>query len=159
MGKIKIGTITKPQALKGAFRVKPDILDVKKLKKLSKVTIDNKDYEVESVILRDTFVIFKVEGISSCEDAEALRNKGIYGEMEIDADNVLDLIGFEARVGDWVGMIVDISNYGSKDILTIAFAKGCMLPVIDGLIEKVDADNKMVILNLEIFNQVAVYED
>lgn len=159
MGKIKIGTITKPQALKGAFRVKPDILAIKKLKKLSEVTIDNKDYMVESVTIRDTFVIFKVQGIDSCEDAENLRNKSIYGDVDIDTSNIFDLVGFDAKVGDTYGKIVDINNFGSKDLLTIEFDKSCMLPVIDGLIEKIDNDNRVVVLNEEIFNQVAVYEN
>ena len=63
MERIRIGIITKPQALKGEFRVKPEILNVKKLKKLTSVFIDNKELKVEKVTLRDTFVIFKIESI------------------------------------------------------------------------------------------------
>ena len=74
MERIRIGIITKPQALKGEFRLKPDLLNLKEYKILSSVFIDNKEYIVERVSLRDAFVILKVKGVERCEDAELLRN-------------------------------------------------------------------------------------
>ena len=38
-----IGVITKPQALKGEFRVKPSLLNLKKYKKLESVFINDKE--------------------------------------------------------------------------------------------------------------------
>lgn len=159
MEKVKIGVITKPQALKGAFRVKPNILDFKKLKKLQEVYIDNAKFEVESVIIRDTFVIFKVHGIDTPESAESLRNKDILAEMEVEYDNSFDLLGWNVVLDKQSGKVLDVNNYGSKDILSLELDKKCMLPVIDGLILKSDENTKTIYLNKEIFEQVVVYED
>ena len=68
----------------------------------------------------------------------------------------MDLVGFDAIVEGLRGKIVDINNFGSKDIMTIEFDRSCMLPIIDGLIESVDYDSKTVTLSKQIFDQVAV---
>jgi 16S rRNA processing protein RimM len=160
MEKICVGIITKPQALKGEFRVKPEILNLKQFKKFDTLTINNVDYNVEKVSLRDSFAIVKVEGVNSCEDAELLRNKPVFAMMEVTHEDNTTWIDFECFVnGISLGNITDINNYGSKDILTINGKSEIMLPVIDNLIENVDVDKKTITFNNEIFNQVASYED
>lgn len=159
MEKVNLGTITKPQALKGAFRIKPNIIGLKKFKKLKEVYIDNQTYLVESVTLRDTFVIMKVAGIDSCESAETLRNKSIFGDIEIEVSDSSDYLGWTVSLGEKLGKVIDINNYGSKDILTIQFDQSCMVPVIDGLIKNADSASKTITLDNEIFEQVAVYEN
>lgn len=159
MERIKVGTITKPQALKGAFRVKPNILNIKKFKKMNQVFIENTPYELESVSLRDTFVVLKIKGIDTCESAETLRNKDIFADMDIEIESSLDLVGWNVILGEKQGRVLDVNNYGAKDILSIALDKNCMLPLIDGLIAKSDNDTQTIYLNKEIFEQVAVYED
>ena len=155
-----IGTITKPQALKGEFRVKPSLLNLKTYKKFNKVWIENIEYNVEKVILRDTFVIFKVSEINSCDEAEKLRNKKILAEIELDVEDNFDIVDFDVFVdGESLGKIVDISNYGSKDIMTIQGKSSIMLPIIDGLIEKTNKESKLIECNKNIFEQVAVYEN
>lgn len=160
MERIRIGIITKPQALKGEFRLKPDLLNLKEYKKLQKIFIGNSEYPVERVSLRDTFVIMKVLGVDKCEDAELLRGKEIFADIEIKYEETFDLQGYEVFVGDKsIGKITDINNYGSKDILSIEGMQSIMLPVIDGLILQVFDNDKKIILDVNIFKQVAVYED
>ena len=160
MEKICVGIITKPQALKGEFRVKPEILNLKQFKKFEILTINNLDYKVERVSLRDTFAIIKVEGINSCEEVEKLRNTPVFAMMEVSNEDNTTWLQFECFVDEnSLGKIVDINNYGSKDILTINGKTEIMLPVIDGLIESVNTDEKIIAFNKEIFNQVASYED
>lgn len=159
MERVKIGTITKPQALKGAFRVKPNILNMKKFKKIGMVYIDNTQYEVESAVIRETFVILKVKGIDSCESAETMRNKDIFAEIEVEKDNSFDLVGWSVVVGDTLGKVLDVNNYGSKDILSLKLDKNCMIPLIDGVILNSDDKTQTIYLNKEIFEQVVVYED
>ena len=103
MERVNLGTITKPQALKGSFRVKPNILDKRLFKKLSTVYIDNVAYKIESVVLRDTFLILKVEGIDTCEQAEKLRNVSVVGDIEIETSNNFELVDFQVLVGVSLG--------------------------------------------------------
>ena len=160
MEKVLVGIITKPQALKGEFRVKPEILNIKQFKKFEKVTIKNKDYNVEKVTLRDSFVILKVEGVDRCEDAELMRNSEVFAEMEVDTEDSFDLVGFNVIVSnETMGTIVDINNYGSKDIVSAKANNSFMFPIIDDLIIEINESSKSVILDAELFNQVVVYEN
>ncbi len=157
MERINIGIITKPQALKGEFRVKPALLNLKYYKSFKMVFIGNKEYEVEKVTLRDTFVIFKVKGIDSCESAETLRNSDILADMEVVERDTTDYLGYEVIVdGESIGKILSINNYGSKDVWEIEGDSNIMLPFIDGLVSSVDNESMAVVLNSEIFKQVAV---
>lgn len=154
-----IGVITKPQALKGEFRIKPSLLNLKKYKKLETVFIGNDEYSVESVSLRDTFVVMKVKGVDDCNSAEKLRNIEIYANVEETPEQSVDLIDYEVVCdGLSLGKIVDINNYGSKDIVSVAGDKNFMFPVIDNLIENISND-KIVVIKKEILEQVVVYED
>ena len=149
--------ITKPQALKGEFRVKP-YNNLKQFKKLNSILMDNREFKIEKVTLRDTFVIMKVEGVDSCEDAELLRNASVFADIELDNNDNFDLVGFSVIVDDEeIGEILEVNNYGSKDIISIKCSKSCMLPLIDGIIEKIE--DRKVTLNKELFEQVVVYEN
>lgn len=160
MSRICIGVATKPQALKGQFRLKPNLLNLKNYKKISKMEVSAVTYDVESVSLRDTFVIIKLKGIDSCEQAEQFRNKEVFAEVEEKVEEHFDLLGFAVVVDSKeIGKVIDINNYGSKDILSINGARPCMMPVIDELISSIDEANKVVVLNKIIFEQVVVYED
>ena len=160
MEKILVGIVTKPQALKGEFRVKPQILNFKQFKKFESVIIDNIEYNIERVSIRDAFVIIKIESVDSCEQAELLRNKQVYAYMQIDTNDNLDLVDFSVKVGDKViGSIVDINNYGSKDIISVSGACVCMFPLIEDLIVSIDEKNKEIVLDTELFEQVVVYEN
>lgn len=159
MERNQIGIITKPQALKGDFRVKPSLLNLKYYKSFKVVYIDNKAYDVEKVTLRDTFVIFKLKGIDSCETAETYRNKAIFADMEVVEKDENDYMDYTVIVDGEIGKIVEINNYGSKDIWSISGDQDIMVPYVDNLIVSRDDENRVLTLDKEIFNQVAVYEN
>lgn len=160
MERKRIGIITKPQALKGEFRVKPDLLNLKQYKTFKSIYIDGVQHEVEKVILREGFVIFKVTGVDTCEKAESLRNVEVFADLKQEKVDDNDYVNYEVVVGgSSVGKIVEINNYGSKDIWSISGEKNLMLPYIDGLVDVCDDNAKTITLNKEIFLQVAVYED
>lgn len=160
MERKRIGIITKPQALKGEFRVKPDLLNLKKYKTIKVAYVKNTEYEVERVTLRDTFVIFKLKGIDTCESAESLRNTEIFADMAEEKVDEHDYEGYGVFVeNSYLGTITEINNYGSKDIWSVEGDKNLMLPYIEGLVLSCDDTQRKIILNEEKFNQVAVYED
>jgi 16S rRNA processing protein RimM len=156
-----VGVATKPQALKGQFRIKPEILNLKEFKRFNSLTIDNKEYDIEAVTLRDTFVIVKLKGIDTCEQAESFRNKKVFAEMEVVVEDNFDIINFAVELdGEAIGKVTEINNYGSKDICTISTNNGdILLPLIDNLIVSIDEEKLVVIMDKNIFAEVAVYEN
>ena len=155
-----IGIITKPQALKGEFRVKPTLANMKLYKKIKKVIITHTEYAVEKVVLRDVFVIFKLIGIDTCEQAEALRNIEVFAYLDESIIPTAGYLDYMVNVGETlIGTIADVNNYGATDVVTVIGTQNCMLPIIDGLIISVDRDKKILYLDKNIFEQVVVYED
>ena len=156
-----VGVATKPQALKGQFRIKPEILNLKEFKRFNSLTIDNKEYDIEAVTLRDTFVIVKLKGIDTCEQAESFRNKKVFAEMEVVVEDNFDIINFTVELdGEAIGKVTEINNYGSKDICTISTNNGdILLPLIDNLIVSIDEEKLVVIMDKNIFAEVTVYEN
>ena len=156
-----VGVATKPQALKGQFRIKPEILNLKEFKRFNSLTIDNKEYDIEAVTLRDTFVIVKLKGIDTCEQAESFRNKKVFAEMEVVVEDNFDIINFTVELdGEEIGKVTEINNYGSKDICTISTNNGdILLPLIDNLIVSIEEEKLVVIMDKNIFAEVAVYEN
>ena len=119
MGLNRIGVATKPQALRGQFRIKPEILNLKLFKKLTSLSIDNVNYDVENVSLRETFVIVKLKGIDSCEQAETFRNKPVFADVQIEkVESNIDFIGFE----------VFVENENSPGILYAVSRSANLLP-------------------------------
>ena len=152
----KIGVVTKPQALKGQFRIKPEILNLKEFKRFNSLTIDNKEYDIEAVTLRDTFVIVKLKGIDTCEQAETFRNKKVFAEMEVVVEDNFDIINFTVELdGEAIGKVTEINNYGSKDICTISTNNGdILLPLIDNLIVSIDEEKLVVIMDKNIWEDL-----
>ena len=163
---MQIGIITKPQALKGQFRVKPDKILFDDFKDLKSVIIKGKAYNVQKVILRDSFVILKVEGIERIEEVEPLRNTPILiedvdnGQLEDDEYYVDDLIG--AKVVDDKGVIIgtlsQVNAYGGASVFTVvADDKEILFPHARNVIKSFDADNKILVVDRKIFEEISLW--
>ena len=113
----EVGVITKPQGLKGHFRVRLNYSNFSMLSELKEVVIENYKYEIEKITHRDGFEIFKVKGIDNIDVVENLRNKIIYAEISErktlakDEFYIRDLIGSnmfvdkDKRKCNWVNSV------------------------------------------------------
>jgi len=158
----QIGYITKPQGIKGEFRASINDIDTDSLKKLKEIKIKNFVYEIEKVVLKEAFVIFKVKGIEDRNMVETLRNEKIFAEYEIslDEDEVLikDIIGFEVVLnnGESIGKLKDVEYYGASEIYVVEGKTEIMFPNARGVIEDFDMTNKKIILNAEILSEIRI---
>lgn len=162
-----IGKVLKSHGIKGEIKVDsfmdtPDIL-----LKLKEVYIDNTLYKIERTALNGSFVLFKLSGLESIEDAEKLRNKEISAKKQNLPPNkkgryyVDEIIG--CKVFDnkqLLGEVINILQYGSADVYVLENnGKQIMFPFIDGVVANINILDKKITVNIEKFLQVAVYED
>ena len=167
MDRYSIGLIRKPHGVRGAIKVGPLCDDVARFKQLKTVYIDNNPYTVTNAQISKDEVILTLKEVTSCNDAELLRNK----EIKVDKKDavkleegryfVVDIIGCEVFVEDKsIGKISDVLQHGAADVYVIKSKdKEIMVPALKALLEKVDVENKQIVFDAKVFKEVAVYED
>jgi len=122
---IKIGTVTKPQGLRGQFRVK--VFEPEYFKELNKVIIET-EYEVEKILFNPKFIILKIKGVESIEEAENLRGLDIMAEKSIKEKplkkgeyKIDELVGKKvvSSKGEFLGELISIDSFGAADVFTV----------------------------------------
>ena len=162
---VEIGIITKPQALKGQFRVKPTKILFDDLRQLEEVIIKGKTYNVEKVVIRDGFAIMQVEGITDINQVEPLRNTPIYIE-EVEEEDLTedeyyieDMIGCQVidDKGVVIGKVTDVKSYGGASVISVETNTGeIMFPHARGVILSLDVDNKIIVVDRKIFEEISL---
>ena len=160
----QLGVITKPQGLKGEFRVNTGFYDFTPLKKLKSVVVNNVEYNVEKVVLRDSFVVLKLNGINTCEQAEELRNVAIYADLKpfLGKDEVFvkDIIGFDL-IGKQskfkIGTLLSVDDYGKSEVYNAEFnGKTFSFPNARNVLVKFDMDKKQIIVDEFVLQEIRV---
>lgn len=162
---MEIGIITKPQALKGQFRVKPTNMHLLDMKNVSAVIIKGKHYDVEKIVLRDGFAIFKVVGLDNINDVEPLRNTPIYiediedEELGEDEYYIDDMIGCKvvSEDGLYLGDVTSVNSYGGASVISMEKdGVEIMFPHARGVIKSVDVDNKIITVVKSILEEMSL---
>lgn len=168
MEKYVVGTVIRPHGVRGAVKIDPLTDDILRFKKLKKVFIQDKEYEVISAQVSKSEVYLTLSNILDRDMAELLRGKQVFVSKE-DAIKpkegryfIVDLIGCAIYVEDnCLGTLEDILQHGSADVYVVRLQnkKTAMFPALKKLIENVDVQAKQIKLNGKVFEEVVVYED
>lgn len=155
---IEIGKIVNTYGIKGQLKIVPYTDNIKRFEKLKKIYINEKEYLIENVKYLKNLVILKLQEINTIEQAEEYKNLYIYIDrkdavkLPKDTYFIRDLIGIEVYTndGEKLGRIDDIFKTGSNDVYVVknSLGKQILLPAISSVIEKIDLENKKVIVNL-----------
>lgn len=169
MEKIVIGIVAKPQGLKGEIKINPITDDINRFKKLKNIYLNNTKYEVENVSIRGGFVVIKLKNINSIEEVERFRQCNV----EIDRDDavelkeneyfMVDLIGAKliTEDGTMLGTIKYFDKFGSSFVATVTDSisnNEFMFPFINDVLVKVDAENKIVVVDGLKLEEVKVWK-
>ena len=163
---ITIGTVLKPQGIKGEIKVLPITDDARRFLELKEVLINNTSFVVSSVRLHERFAYVKLKGINDRNAAEALVGKDL--SIKRDAAVKLpegryfieDLLHAEVFLGTQsLGVVTSIDNFGSADVYTVRGARTVRFPLLKKLIVRISAEDKRIELDPDVFGEVAVYED
>lgn len=126
--KVLVGVITGANGIKGYVRVKTFTDSPEDLFDFNSVFFENgQQIELSLINLKKDITVASIKGVTNRNDAEKLRNTQLYvmrSELEpTDADTYYhaDLVGLETRhtTGEKHGVVTDVKNYGSCDILEI----------------------------------------
>ncbi len=165
MSRLVIAEVLKPQGIRGEIKVKTFTDAPENVKAFKTVYIDDKPYKILSFrVGNDGAAYLGLRGVPDRNAAELLRGKTLEGErddgplLEEGQYYIVDIIGLscETEEGETLGKVVDIRNL-SSDIYTIEKAgKRILFPAVKGVIKRVDLENKKLIVDKAIFDEIAV---
>ena len=166
MSRLVIAEVLKPQGIRGEIKVKTFTDTPENVKAFKIVYIDGNPYKILSFrVGNDGAAYLGLRGVPDRNAAELLRGKTIEGERDdgpiLDEGQyyIVDILGLlcETEEGEELGTVTDISNF-SSDIYTIEKAgKKILFPAVKGVIKRVDLENKKLIVDKNIFDEIAVY--
>lgn len=126
--RVCLGVITSPHGVRGMVKVKPFTEDATSVGAYGPVTLeDGRQFKVDVRSLNKGMVLAALNGITSREDAEALRGEAIYVDRdrlpEPEADSVYqaDLIGLivaDPALGE-IGRVSAVFDFGAGAMLEV----------------------------------------
>ena len=150
-----MGVVTTTHGVHGEVKVYPTTDDPVRFKKLKKVILFTKDYsdrKVESVKFFKQFVILKLEGINTMDDALLIKNGQLLVEradaVECEEDEyfIADLIGLSVFDEDdkLLGTVSDVFQTGANDVYEIRREDEStfLIPAIKECVLSVDVKDK-----------------
>ncbi len=165
-----IGTVIKPQGVKGEVKVKPETDDPARFLELTQVYVrEGAGYATRAMTctrVHDGFVYLQFAGASDRDAAEALRGLVLYIDrahataLPQDAEFICDLLGCEAfdQEGQRIGKLVDVLQPGANDVYVLDTPRGeLMLPALKRVVLSVDVRAKRMVLDAAALAEVGVY--
>lgn len=158
----EIGTIVNTHGVKGEVRVVPSTFDISRFELLNEVDVrtekGNLKIKIEHVWYHKQFVILKLKGINSIDDAAKLKLGVIIipreAALPLNEDEYYfsDLYGMEVVTdsGEALGQISNIITTGANDVYAVCKEnqKELLIPAIKQCILNVDTNNNKMTVHL-----------
>lgn len=159
---LEIGKIANSHGVKGEVKIIPLTDNPERYNDLEWVYIDKEPglqkYDIEGVKYFKGFVILKLKGINSIDDAEKL--KGLF--LKINRENavrlpehcyfICDLIGCEVfeENGSRLGELKNVIGTGSNDVYIVKDEKGkeILIPALKSVVELICIEDKKIVVSL-----------
>jgi 16S rRNA processing protein RimM len=165
-----LGTVVKPQGLKGEVKLRHETGDASRFFELESVLLGQNGalspVRVLSARLSGEDVYLTLEGVDTREAADKLRG----AELFVDRKNarplqagevfIVDLIGLTAvdTRGNRIGTLTDVLQPGGTDVLVFQTPEGpLMAPHLKRLVKSVTKDR--IVLDEAVLPEVSVYEN
>ncbi|MCI9640268.1 ribosome maturation factor RimM [Anaerovoracaceae bacterium 41-7] len=159
MEKIKIGRVVNAVALRGEVKVYNYSGYKERYEELTRIIVDDKEYEIEKVRYQQHMVILKLSGINDRNAAESLKTKDVYIteddllELPENTFYIRDLIGLaveDADSGKQLGKLKDVLQPSSQDVYVVELAGGgqIMIPAVSEFIKEVNLKEGVISVHL-----------
>lgn len=161
---LQVAKILRPCGLRGEMRLSPYTVDENFWKSVKEVYVLTDAYHVQSVRIYKGFVYLTLKEITSCEQAEAFRDKEIFADESLIKKNdgeflINELLGCQV-VGDKgkdFGAVDSVEKYGSADIINVKHGGTIYsFPFLKALFVDVNVSKKKIIVSEEKMSEVLV---
>ena len=161
MNLLEVGKIINTHGLRGEVKVvtwtdSPEVFEELKFV-IAKMRGEETRLDIKNVKYQKNNIIVAFSQLTAIEEAEKLKNAVLLvpreelGELPEGVYYIADLIGCEVfdkngKIGD----LADVFGTGSNDVYDIKREgkKNLLVPIIDGVLQSVDIDNKKIIIEI-----------
>ena len=169
----RIGLILRPHGVHGEIKLLPLTDDTSRFKKLREAFIEFAEGKYEPVNVlsakaaAENSAIAKIEGVDTVEQAEALRNKYLCVDrahavkLPEGTYFVRDIIGCRvvSSGGADLGIVEDVYETNANDVYVVRGRRKLSVPALKKLLDKVDIENKLIVFNAQVLEEVGLFED
>lgn len=172
MAYLMIGEVLRPQGVRGEMKVRPYAADPDMFLEWHTLFLQEGDgylpRKAHCSRVHDGFAYVTLEGVNDRDAAEALRGTQLWidrahaCQLPEDACYVCELIGCRAvdASGAEIGVLTDVLQYGSVDTYVFQTPRGnMMVPALKRVFPQVDVEGKIIRVNAEALDEVAVFEN
>ncbi len=158
---LDIGKVVNTHGVKGELKVMPLTDDPLRYNLLTHLLIEEDgklvEYSIDSVRFHKSFVLIKLSGIETLEDAEKLKNTilKIHRRDAVSLPEgsyfICDLIGIRVHDmnGSELGTLKDIINTGSNDVYVVQYKEGeLLIPALKSVVKSIDLDQGKMLVDL-----------
>ncbi len=166
-----IGTVLKPQGVRGECKIKPYAADLDRFASWSELFLERdgvfSPVPCRVVRVHDGFVYAVLDGCVNADEAEKLRGRELYIDRAHAAPPedggflIADLIGCEAsdEEGRTVGVLTDVLQHGPVDTWVFRTPEGTMMaPALLAVFPDVDPENRRISVVSGKLREVAVFD-
>ncbi len=164
MNSLVVGTVLKPQGIRGEIKIKPFTDSAETFRAFKRVFLGGEEYKVLSVRTGDGFVYLGLRGVPDRNAAELLRGREVTilreeaPALPEGSYYIADLLGSEivTETGEVLGTLTGITQ-ASTDVYTMsANGREILFPAAKGVVQQVDVENKKITVDRKRFFEVAV---
>lgn len=154
---LAVGKVVNTHGVRGELKVMPMTSDNSRFDYLLYVTAQfegkPKEFRVTSARLHKNFVLMRLQGIETMDDAEKLKGQELLVQrknarpLEEDEFFICDILGLEVyEESQLLGTLIDVLETGSNDVYVIQNPdkgkKDLLLPALKSVILSVDIEGK-----------------
>lgn len=169
---LRIGLIVRPHGVKGTLKIEPETFDNSRFSVLCDAYLENKGtytpIEITSSSCNGSTVLINIKGITTRDQAEALRNQFICVDRQHAAQLpdgkyfITDMIGCTVfdSLGNKLGILSDCYQYPANDVYEIkSNGRTLTVPALNKLLKSVNTQNKEIIFDKVTLDEVGIYND
>ncbi len=153
---LEVGKIINTHGVRGELKVDSWLDDPELFACLESLTVNGKTYPIRSARVHGRFALVMLEGISSIDDALAVKGRVALARreeipLEEGAHFVADLIGMDAvdaETGNIFGKIVEVHEYPAQDVYEVKGEKSYLIPDVPAFVESIDEEANCVRFHL-----------
>lgn len=171
----RIGLFVRPHGVRGELKMLSLTDDPKRFSRLRDAFIETADNSYKPVMVQsakvtgDGFVIVGIEGVTSMDEAETMRNKYLCVDrahavkLPEGSYFVKDLIGCSVSGSDGalIGTFDDVYETNANDVYVVKCVDGSKLsfPALKKLLVSVDVENKCIVVDSQVLMEVGLVEN